>query len=161
MVLCHGPVDRLQRIDVDDRTAWAGFNQGGRININNPNLFGGESREGGVSGPVDIMMGETGQGKNDYLVSRLGAQVPSFRGVVSAILRQCYLGMNPYLKPWSFRVQRVLKRGGGQSQWYPTKAPIGTVSRAALYFALDLSGSMNTDGRLDNMKAAAVSVLES
>jgi len=161
MVLCHGPVDRLQRIDVDDRTAWAGFNQGGRININNPNLFGGESREGGVSGPVDILMGETGQGKNDYLVAKLGAQVPSFRGVVSAVLRQCYLGMNPYLKPWSFRVQRVLKRGGGQAQWYPTKASIGTVSRASLYFALDLSGSMNTDGRLANMKTAVVSVLES
>ena len=161
MVLCHGPVDRLQRIDVDDRTAWAGFNQGGRININTPNLFGGESREGGVSGPVDIMMGETGQGKNDYLVARLGAQVPSFRGVVSAVLRQCYLGMNPYLKPWSFRVQRILKRGGGQVQWYPTKAAIGTVSRASLYFALDLSGSMDTDGRLENMKTAVVSVLES
>lgn len=161
MVLCHGPVDRLQRIDVDDRTAWAGFNQGGRININNANLFGGESREGGVSGPVDIMMGETGQGKNDYLVARLGAQVPSFRGVVSAVLRQCYLGMNPYLKPWSFRVQRILKRGGGQAQWYPTKASIGTVNSAALYFALDVSNSMNTDGRLANMKAAVTSVLES
>lgn len=161
MVLCHGPVDRLQRIDVDDRTAWAGFNQGGRININTPNLFGGESREGGVSGAVDIMMGETGQGENDYLAARLGAQVPSFRGVVSAVLRQCYLGMNPYLKPWSFRVQRILKRGGGQAQWYPTKAAIGTVSRASLYFALDLSGSMNTDGRLENMKTAVVSVLES
>ncbi|APL99456.1 virion structural protein [Bordetella phage CN1] len=159
MVLCHGPVDRLQRIDVDDRTAWAGFNQGGRININNPNLFGGESREGGVSGPVDILMGETGQGKNDYLVAKLGAQVPSFRGVVSAVLRQCYLGMNPYLKPWSFRVQRILKRGGGQAQWYPTKASIGTVNRAALYFALDVSNSMAGE-RLANLKTAITSVLE-
>jgi len=159
MVLCHGPVDRLQRIDVDDRTAWAGFYQGGRININNANLFGGESREGGVSGPVDIMMGETGQGKNDYLVSKLGAQVPSFRGVVSAVLRQCYLGMNPYLKPWSFRVQRILKRGGGQAQWYPTKASIGTVNRAALYFALDVSNSMAGE-RLANLKTAITSVLE-
>lgn len=160
MVLCHGPVDRIQRIDVDKRTAWVGFNQGGRININNPNMFGGESREGGISGAMDIMMGSVSQGPNDYLAARLGSGVPSFRGVVSAVLRQMYLGMNPYMKPWSFRAQRVLKRSAGQAQWYATKAPIGTVSRAALYFALDCSGSMAGD-RLTNVKTAIVAVLES
>lgn len=160
MVLCHGPVDRLQSISVEDKVAWAGFNQGGRININAPGLFGGESREGGIEGDVDILMGDVNQGQNDYLRAQLGDQLPGFRGVLSAVLRQVYLGMNPYLKPWAFRAQRILQRGGGQVQWYSEKAPIGTVSNAALYFALDYSGSMQGN-RLVSMKAAITSVLSS
>lgn len=158
MVLCHGPVDRIQNIRVDERTAWQGFIEGGRININANNLFGGEDREGGISGAVDIDMGRPGQGKNSYLVARLGQNIPAFRGVVSAVLRQVYVGLNPYLKPWAFRLQRVYSRSGGAAQWYPERAPIGELSQAALYFALDVSGSMSGT-RLQSMKDAINGVL--
>lgn len=124
MILCHGPIDRIRWIKVDDRIAWQGSNTGGRINVSAEGLFGGESREGGVSGAVDIEMGGPTQGRNDYLQARLGSNIPAFRGVVGAVLRQCYLGLNPYLKKWAMRGQRIHVRQNGLPQWYDTRAEI-------------------------------------
>ena len=125
MILCHGPIDKLTRIQVDERAAWSGDSTGGRINVSADNLFGGEKREGGISGAVDLEIGSPTQVKNDYLTSKIGSMIPAFRGVCGVVLRQCYLGINPYLKRWSFRIQRVFLRSGGQEQWYPEKAGIG------------------------------------
>jgi len=126
-VLCHGPVDVVTQARVDDRIAWQGESTGGSITIDAPELFGGEKREGGVSGTVDIEMGEATQDKNSYLVSKLAADVPAYRGVLAAVLRQCYLGNNPYLKPWAWRAQRIHVRQDGIDQWYDAKAEIGDV----------------------------------
>ncbi len=126
MLLCHGPVDKITQINVDGKRAWSGGHGGGRLHISASNLFGGEKREGGVSGSVDILMGHPNQPKNDYLKARLGSKIPAFRGVVSAILRQVYIGMNPYLKRWAFRVQRIHVRDDGRPQWYNDKAEIGS-----------------------------------
>lgn len=125
MVFCHGPIDKITKIEFDDKIAWTGNATGGQITISAPSLFGGEEREGGVSGAVDIDMGGDTQTPNSYLVSKLGALVPGFRGVVSAVLRQVYLGMNPYLKRPSFWGQRILVRQNGIAQWYIEKAAIG------------------------------------
>lgn len=125
MVLCHGPIDKVSEIYVDNRLAWEGESEGGQIEVDAAGLFGGQSREGGVSGLVDIEMGAPDQNKNSYLQSILGDAIPAFRGVVSAVLRQCYLGNNPYLKPWSFRAQRIHVTGrNGDEQWYDEKAGI-------------------------------------
>lgn len=123
MVLGHGPFDKITQIEVDNRLAWSGSAEGGTINISASGLFGGDSREGGVSGNVDIMMGEDTQTRNTYLQSVLGDAIPAFRGVVSAVLRQVYVGNNPYLKPWSFRAQRIFATDQSE-QWYPDKAAI-------------------------------------
>ncbi len=125
LVFCHGPIDKIIRIDFDDKTAWTGNATGGQITISAENLFGGQKREGGVSGAVDIDMGGDTQTPNSYLVSKLGSMVPGFRGVVSAVFRQVYLGMNPYLKRPSFWGQRILVRQNGIAQWYIAKAAIG------------------------------------
>ncbi|WP_323033198.1 hypothetical protein [Paracoccus sp. (in: a-proteobacteria)] len=119
---------------------------GGRIRIDKPDLFGGESREGGIVGDVDVLMGGPGQGANDYLAGRMGGEVPAYRGLCSLVLRQVYLGINPYLKPWAVRVTRVLTGEAGEAQWYPEKAaivPEANISDAAIYIALDVSGSMS------------------
>lgn len=120
LVLCHGPVDAITEIRVGERVAWSGNVTGNTtITIDNPNLFGGEEREGGVQGQVDILMGGPTQGRNAYLQERLGADVPAFRGVVSLILRRVWVAaVNPYIKPWSVRAKRVPR------QWYPAKAEI-------------------------------------
>lgn len=124
--LCHGPVDKLVRIRVGGNQAWVGDNKGGALYIDKAGLFGGEKREGGVSGQVDIEMGAPDQGQNSYLASRLGASLlPAFRGVCCAVLRQVYIGLNPYLKDWGWMVQRVLTRSNGAEQWYKSKAAIG------------------------------------
>lgn len=128
MVICHGPVDELQRIDVGDRVAWTGpATNSSQITIAADNLFGGEKKEGGVSGKVDIMMGEPTQAKNSYLISQLGSIIPAFRGVFSLVLRQCYVtAMSPYPKAWSFLVKRI----PGKS-WYPAKADINGSANGA------------------------------
>lgn len=124
-VLCHGPIDKITRIDVDGKTAWTGTNSGGTTAINAPGLFGGESREGGVVGNVDVMMGAPAQGRNAYLQSQLGAGIPAFRGVVSAVLKRVYIGLNPYLKTWAFWASRIHVRQDGRAQWYDAKSQIG------------------------------------
>ncbi len=122
--LCHGPIDAITRLSVDKRTAWSGVNTGGSINVAAEELFGGSKREGGVSGTIDVEMGGPAQGQNSYLVGKLGALIPAYRGVVGLIFRQCYLGNNPYLKLWSARGQRIHVRQDGIEQWYDEKAAI-------------------------------------
>lgn len=125
MILSHGPIDRLLRVQVDERTAWQGNQSGSaQISINSPQLFGGESREGGIQGTMDFEVGSLTQGKNSYLLSKLGSLIPAFRGVTGVVLRQMYMGLNPYLKTWSFRISRVHTRQKGIAQWYDAKAEI-------------------------------------
>ena len=124
MVLCRGPVDYMKEALVDDKSALLGNFGSGTYGIFKEDLFGGESREGGVSGLFDVMNGESTQTVNSYLASKLGALVPAFRGVLSVVLRQMYLGINPYLKKWSFLAQRVHVRQNGIAQWYDAKAAI-------------------------------------
>jgi len=125
MALCHGPVDKLVRIRVGGKDAWIGTNTGGALTVNKPDLFGGEKREGGVSGQVDIELGGPTQGQNSYLATRLGAALlPAFRGVCCAVLRQVYVGLNPYLKDWGWLVQRIHKTKNGETQWYDIKSEI-------------------------------------
>lgn len=127
MALCHGPVDKLVRIRVGGKKAWVGEGVGGLIEVNKPELFGGERREGGISGKIDIEMGGPEQGQNSYLAGKLGAELlPAFRGLCCAVLRQCYMGLNPYLKDWGWLLQRIHTRQDGQTQWYDEKAEIGT-----------------------------------
>lgn len=128
--LCHGPIDAITRLTVDSgtRDVWSGNNTGGSITFNASDIFGGDKREGGVSGTVDVDMGGPAQGKNSYLVSKLGSLIPAYRGIVGLIFRQCYLGNNPYLKTWSARGQRIHVRQDGIAQWYDVKAEIPALS---------------------------------
>lgn len=154
-------IERLLRIRVGGKEAWIGNREGGRITINQPGLFGGESREGGIAGALDFLIGRPNQQPNDYLRSQLQGPLPAFRGVSSIILRQMYVGMNPYLKTWEYRGQRIHETVGGEPQWYGDKAEIVVDSPfrtpQLFYFVLDQSGSMGEsvgDGltRMDVMK---------
>ena len=132
MILCHGPVDQVSELIVGERTAWTGNVTGNAtIGVNAPELFGGESREGGVVGVVDIEMGGPLQAVNAYLNSKISGAVPAYRGLVGAIFRGGgglafqWSAMNPYFKaPW-WRVKRVLKGWNSDIPWYPEKAAIG------------------------------------
>ena len=120
----YGPVDELTQIRVDERVAWSGSSSGGSISISAENLFGGEKREGGISGQVDLMMGEASQPVNSYLQSKIGGVVPAFRGVVSLVARRVYIGTNPYLKKWWATFRRTDILTDGTPQWYLAKANI-------------------------------------
>lgn len=210
MVLCHGPIDQITHIRVDKKLAWEGLGTGGAITINKPNLFGGDKKQGGISGTVDIETGALDQGVNNYLQNKIGRSgvdsgssepggifgiayliiqllidlgvwdgegdvpeyvinIPAFRGVAGVVLRQVYMGMNPYLKPWEFRTQRIHTTSDGATQWYDVKSQIGALlvmGPTSLYFALDRSVSMientgsNGETRLVNMKTAVLAALD-
>jgi len=124
--VCQGPVDALLEIRGGDRVAWRGSvieSQG--INIKAPELWGGEKKEGGLIGHLDVMMGEPSQAPNPYLASQIAGPMPAFRGFLSLVFRKGMVGaMNPYPKPWSFKVRRIIKGWAGGAAWYPEKAPV-------------------------------------
>jgi len=124
MGLCHGPIDAITEIQVDKRVAWTGFVTEGTITVDAPTLFGGEKREGGVSGAITVEMGYPGQLPNAYLQSQLGSDVPAFRGVASLVFNQTYMGNNPYLKPWKFKAVRTDVTTKGEEQWNLAKSAI-------------------------------------
>ena len=180
MALCHGPIDKLVRIRVGGKDAWVGGVGHGTISIDRPDLFGGEKREGGVSGLIDIESGAPDQGQNGYLAEKLGsALLPAFRGVCCAVLRQVYMGLNPYLKDWGWFIQRINTRSGGNPQWYSAKASIycctftnikyvqkDLYSEYNICFVLDRSGSMGTlvasgKTRLDILKERFAEIMGS
>ncbi|MEM7517427.1 MAG: hypothetical protein AAF368_10965, partial [Planctomycetota bacterium] len=146
-VMCHGVVDRFLGWYVDDEVAWAGDTPGGRVTVDEEELFGGESREGGISGEVDFENGAPDQPRNDYLESLRGADVSANRGLASAILRKVYLGNSPYMKPHRFRLQRILRRLDGSSQWNAGRAAIpagasepGSLTTQALAMTAPIGG---------------------
>ncbi len=136
MILCHGPIDGVKQIwigekviwpNVDDDTQLAADSTSGAV-IDEPDIFGGEDKEGGVVGTVNFEYGEATQAINTYLYNKLNgdtpAPIPAFRGLVGIVLNQVRIGTSPYLKPWSFLGKRTDTLQDGSAQWYPAKSDI-------------------------------------
>ena len=131
--LCHGPVDSVKQVLVGDRLAWSGDQTAtGSISIMADKLFGGDEKEGGIVGTLDVMMGGPAQGQNSYLASKISAAIPAFRGILSAVWQGGQVtANNPYVKPWAFKVRRILQGWSGGTAWYPEKAQIRSISCGA------------------------------
>ena len=124
MGIGRGPVDALHEIRVADKQAWYGrITKNQTFRIKAKNLFGGESKEGGVDGPVEVMMGEPDQQASSGLKAMLGSLLPGFRGMFTIYYNGLVSVNNPYPKAWKFRLNRVLKGWDGPA-WYPSKAQI-------------------------------------
>jgi hypothetical protein len=134
LAVCQGPVDAVQEIQMGERTAWGDADRAPlssghgltSLSINKPSLFGGDEREGGVIGTIDVLSGHAGQGRNDYLMSRLGSAIPAFRGVLSLVARKIlFAANNPYIKPWAVRVRRFTA-GWFDAPWMEWNAEVRT-----------------------------------
>lgn len=124
-----GPIDKLVKIlfGEDKRVGWTGEqSENGEIIVSEPNLFGGDKKEGGVSGAVDVEFGASTQGRNAYLQSQLGNDIPAYRGLFRLIFKKFYFGTNPYLKKVAVLAQRIHVRQDGITQWYDNKSEIAT-----------------------------------
>lgn len=135
--LCHGPVDAVTRVRVDKKIAWTGSittNDSGTIDL--PDLFGGNSRGGGLLGEFDIEMGGSTQTVNTYLSAQQGANVPAYRGVTCFVWktgaapgsvflqkRLGYIGNSEAVRPFGVRVTRILAGWEG-APWYPAAATV-------------------------------------
>lgn len=122
-VLCHSPVDAITRIECDDREILRkNIVETGNTYIDKPNIFGGKDKEGGIQGNIDVLFGREDQQQNNYMRDKLGEYLPSYRGVLSIVFKKLYVGMNPYLRSFKFRLRKT------SVGWYPEKSEINIFS---------------------------------
>lgn len=125
ITLCHG-IATVTKISFADRVAWIGAVENGSPFVYQPELFGGENREGGVGGVVDISSGASNQPQSTYLKRVLGkTAIPAFRGVCTLVFNQFYIGLNPYLKNISIQAKRTEHRADGSAMWFSETADMG------------------------------------
>ncbi|MDR2365111.1 MAG: hypothetical protein LBD68_04550 [Zoogloeaceae bacterium] len=131
MALARGPLDEIREITVGDKSAWRGSASGNQsIYINEPDLFGGEKKEGGIQGTLAVLMGAPDQPRHSGLANMLGGLVPAFRGVASCFFDGMVCAMSPYPKAWAYRVRRVINGWNGGAAWHPDKAAIWMADNA-------------------------------
>lgn len=124
MGLGRGPVDEVLALKVADKLAWSGSITGnGSFRISAGDLFGGDKGEGGIEGNAYMLMGADDQPIYGPLASMLGGRVPAFRSRATIFFNGMIAALNPYPKPWNWRVRRILKGWDGDV-WYPAKAVI-------------------------------------
>lgn len=108
--LSRGPVNEIREIRVGGKMCWQGsITDSSTVNIDAPNLFGGDGKEGGIQGPLQVLMGEPTQmpsGALATLIQAQGAPVTGFRRMVTTFFSGLISAVNPYPKPWSYRLRR-------------------------------------------------------
>ncbi len=85
--VCHGPIDYISQIIVNEKEAWAGRQEElGEILIDKPELFGGVKKEGGAVGTATYLPGAGDQTIPERLAAKAGrvtATMPAYRGMAS------------------------------------------------------------------------------
>ncbi len=131
-VLCHAVHDLLRTVTVGEKNVLAvrdAITGSGTATIDMNDLFGGDKSEGGISGNLHIFGGEPTQDQNAYLANILDEpNLPAFRGEVTVLLQNMYIGTSPYMKPWAFEVKRIHKTSQNATQWYDAKAAVPEAS---------------------------------
>lgn len=125
MGLSRGPVNSLVTIKVGDITAYEEtVTANGFYDINQPYLFGGDDREGGIVGTFYMMFGAEDQVVPDLIKTNLSGLVPDFKGVTTLLYYGQVCSNNPYPKSWKFRVRRYTAGWDNDDPWNPDKALI-------------------------------------
>lgn len=167
LVLCHGPVDAITKITVQDKEAFSTEkNSNQTIYINKPNLFGGDESSGGIVGNVDLLFGYPDQQKSSAIaeivsdtVSEWGASKSAFtafngttissastalisawRGITSVVFKNVYVGTSPTFPESKWRVKRIHTLQNGEQQWYDEKAEVNSVLALGLELGPTSSG---------------------
>ena len=84
-------LDSIRKIIVDEKQAWAGnVTNNTTLTINRPDLFGGEKKEGGLVGAIDVLMGRSNQILPALAAARYrkaSNDCPGFRGLTTLMFR--------------------------------------------------------------------------
>ena len=100
---------RLRRVRIADEDVWTGDQQEGSIQIDAPNLFGGEENgSGGVVGTLSVRIGTDTQIATSYMVDKIAGITGAinYRGTAVLTFEQGLIGLSANLEPWAFEVQR-------------------------------------------------------
>ena len=123
--------DALLELGAGEKKFWAGeLTANGSITVNRGTLFGGDEKEGGIVGTIDVMFGEEDQVANAYLAAHQGAPQPAYRGFFGLVFRGQIAVNNPYIKPWYARIRSIVKGWEGGTCWYEEKAAIPLIPPA-------------------------------
>ncbi len=97
-----------QGISKGDQDYYAlGKTETGKIEIDKPEIFGGDEGGGGVSGTARFYNGSLNQRQNSYLAGVRGAErVSPLRSIAHIVLEKIYIGNSPSPKPVSFVISR-------------------------------------------------------
>ncbi len=143
----RGPVNVLKHVKVGDLTAWEGrVTDNMDIQIDKPNLFGGDEKEGGIVGTLSVFMGHAAQTFSSVFKSLLGGLVPDFRGITTFFWRGQISVNNPYPKAWSFRAARW-SAGWDIDETDPLRSAVWYEPKARILMA---------DGTIDAMNPAHI-----
>jgi hypothetical protein len=129
MGIGRGPINSVVEMRVGDKTLVNIEIAGDAVfPIYRPDLFGGEDAEGGVGGACYVMMGGPTQEAPLALRTMIGggiipAVLPGFRRMATIFFDGFIAAINPYPKPWKFRVRRTTAGWDG-APWYPEKCLI-------------------------------------
>ena len=89
--LCHGPIDHLNMVWIKDKPILCDrVDRRKDVEISLPELFGGDTAEGGVEGTLEVYMGDFEQFSSAELASRDGRTVlgmPGYRGISHLFFR--------------------------------------------------------------------------
>jgi hypothetical protein len=106
--LCHGPIDSLDSVWVNDKVTGVNRSTSGGFTINKPSLFGGEEHgSGGMVGDCSVYMGSYSESVNGYLDSKQSGTMPAFRGTAHVVWEAGWIGNSPSVAPWAFEVTRI------------------------------------------------------
>ena len=91
---CHGPIDSIEQIYFREKKVWTEDDEGpqnapGTREINKPELFGGDEREGGIVGTLQFAFGTLTQKMFPEMASRINRTpdtAPGYRGLASIML---------------------------------------------------------------------------
>lgn len=145
----------LLGLKYQDKDAWQGVRKAGQtIYINRPDLFGGDDREGGVAGLVDVLDGASDQPRNGYLQSVLarGAETPAFRYLSGLVFRRTYTGTNYYPKPPAVKVMDNQVFRAWEKDLGLIRRTLG-ISDAYIMICIESRASLIVDGKFDQAKA--------
>ena len=98
-------LDSVRRVIVDDKEAFRGnVTSNTTLTINKPDLFGGEKKEGGLVGAIEVMLGGDTQLSSSQLATRYGltpSTAPGFRGFTSLFFRGSGQTASGYFNAWN------------------------------------------------------------
>jgi len=142
-----GQIDAFLEMRAGDVTAWSGsVAASGTININQPNLFGGEADQGGIVGDVDLMFGEATQVPNAYLQQVFGNQVPAWRGLATVVFKGGKYGaMNPYPQKPSYKFCKTMAGWDDPGCWYPEKCNVSILAGSSTQTWTNFSTGFETN----------------
>ena len=141
--VCQGPIDAVRRIRVREKNMWVGRRTtAGTLVINLPRLHGGNKKEGGAVGIIDLQLGTATQALSINSAARYGEDVtpataPGYRGLVTAQFRGpvvygssagpyqgFYWSSNqPVVPPVDIAVTRIPRGPGGTTSTVTAASP--------------------------------------